>query len=146
VLGREYERAQRFGHELGLILMDIDDFKHINDTLGHLAGDAVLHAVGQTVQGLIREIDVAARYGGEEFAVLLPQTGREGAAQLAQRLRSAIAEREVQFAGATVDGVTASFGVAAGPEDGASQLDLIASADAALYQAKRGGKNDVVVG
>ena len=118
VLGREYERAQRFGQELGLILLDIDDFKHINDTLGHLAGDAVLHAVGQTVLGLIREIDVAARYGGEEFAILLPQTGREGAAQLAQRLRSAIAERDIQFAGETVDGVTASFGVAAGPEDG----------------------------
>ncbi|MGN6377796.1 MAG: GGDEF domain-containing protein [Gaiellales bacterium] len=146
VLGREYERAQRFGHELGLILLDIDDFKQINDTLGHLAGDAVLHAIGQTVLSMIREIDVAARYGGEEFAILLPQTGREGAAQLAQRLRGAIAERDIVFAGTPVEGVTASFGVAAGPEDGVTQLDLIASADAALYEAKRGGKNDVVVG
>jgi diguanylate cyclase (GGDEF)-like protein len=146
VLGREYERAQRFGHELGLILLDIDDFKLINDSLGHLAGDAVLHAIGQTVQRLIREIDIAARYGGEEFAILLPQTGRNGAAQLAQRLRVAIAEREIRFAGNEIEGVTASFGVAAGPEEGQTQLDLIASADAALYEAKRGGKNDVVVG
>ncbi len=103
----------------------------------------MLHAVGQTVLGLIREIDVAARYGGEEFAMLLPQTDREGAANLAERLRSAIAERDIQFAGETIDGVTASFGVAAGPDDGATQLDLIAIADAALYQAKQGGKNDV---
>jgi diguanylate cyclase (GGDEF)-like protein len=98
------------------------------------------------VQGLIREIDVAARYGGEEFAVLLPQTSREGAAHLAERLRIAIAEREIVFAGTPVDGITASFGVASGPEEGMTQIDLVASADAALYQAKRGGKNDVVVG
>ncbi len=146
VLGREFERAQRFRQQLALILLDIDDFKLINDSLGHLAGDAVLHAVAQTVQGLIREIDVAARYGGEEFAVLLPQTGREGAAHLAERLRIAIAEREIVFAGTPIDGVTASFGVAAGPDEGMTQIDLVASADAALYQAKRGGKNDVVVG
>jgi diguanylate cyclase (GGDEF)-like protein len=146
VLGREFERAQRFRQHLALILLDIDDFKLINDSLGHLAGDAVLHAVAQTVQGLIREIDVAARYGGEEFAVLLPQTGREGAAHLAERLRIAIAEREIVFAGTPIEGVTASFGVAAGPDEGMTQIDLVASADAALYQAKRGGKNDVVVG
>jgi diguanylate cyclase (GGDEF)-like protein len=145
VLGREFERAQRFGHELGLIMLDIDDFKQVNDTLGHLAGDVVLHEVAAALQEMIREIDVAARYGGEEFAVLLPQTGREGAASLAERLRIAIAERDIVFAGAPIDGITASFGVSAGPEDGMGQLDLVASADAALYRAKRQGKNDVVV-
>jgi len=145
VLGREFERAQRFGHELGLIMLDIDDFKQVNDTLGHLAGDVVLHEVAAALQDMIREIDVAARYGGEEFAVLLPQTGREGAASLAERLRIAIAERDIVFAGAPIEGITASFGVSAGPEDGMGQLDLVASADAALYRAKRQGKNDVVV-
>jgi diguanylate cyclase (GGDEF)-like protein len=145
VLGREFERAQRFGHELGLIMLDIDDFKQVNDTLGHLAGDVVLHEVAAALQEMIREIDVAARYGGEEFAVLLPQTGREGAASLAERLRIAISERDIVFAGAPIEGITASFGVSAGPEDGMGQLDLVASADAALYRAKRQGKNDVVV-
>jgi diguanylate cyclase (GGDEF)-like protein len=145
VLGREYERAQRFGTPLSLILLDIDDFKQINDTRGHLAGDAVLHGVATTLAELIREIDMAARYGGEEFAILLPQTGQEGAALLAERLRREIASRPIRFGPDEIEGITASFGVAAGPEDSMTQIDLIASADAALYQAKRDGKNHVTV-
>jgi diguanylate cyclase (GGDEF)-like protein len=145
VLGREYERAQRFGTPLSLILLDIDDFKQINDTRGHLAGDAVLHGVAATLAELIREIDMAARYGGEEFAILLPQTAQDGAAQLAERLRREIATRPIRFGPDEIEGITASFGVAAGPEDSMTQIDLIASADAALYQAKRDGKNHVTV-
>jgi diguanylate cyclase (GGDEF)-like protein len=145
VLGREYERAQRFGQPVSLILLDIDDFKQINDSRGHLAGDAVLHSVAATVAEVIREIDLASRYGGEEFAVLLPQTGPEGAAHLAERLRSEIAARSIRFGTEEISGVTASFGVAAGPDDQMTQIDLIASADAALYQAKREGKNHVTV-
>ncbi len=143
VLGRELERANRFEQETALILFDLDDFKRINDTLGHLAGDAVLRAVARTVQAVIREIDVAARYGGEEFIVLLPQTDREGAANLAERLRVAIAEIQIPYAGMTIGGVTASFGVASGPDAGTTQLDLVAIADAALYAAKHRGKNTV---
>jgi diguanylate cyclase (GGDEF)-like protein len=145
VLGREYERAQRFGQPVSLILLDIDDFKLINDSRGHLAGDAVLHSVAATLAEVIREIDLAARYGGEEFAVLLPQTGPEGAANLAERLRSEIAARSIRFGTEEITGVTASFGVAAGPVNDQTQIDLIASADAALYQAKREGKNHVTV-
>ncbi len=145
VLGREYERAQRFGQPVSLILLDIDDFKLINDSRGHLAGDAVLHSVAATLAEVIREIDLAARYGGEEFAVLLPQTGPEGAANLAERLRSEIAARSIRFGTEEIAGVTASFGVAAGPVNEQTQIDLIASADAALYQAKREGKNHVTV-
>ena len=145
VLGREYERSQRFGTPLSLILLDIDDFKQINDTRGHLAGDAVLHGVAATLAELIREIDMAARYGGEEFAILLPQTAQDGAALLAERLRREIASRPIRFGPDEIEGITASFGVAAGPEDSMTQIDLIASADAALYQAKRDGKNHVTV-
>jgi diguanylate cyclase (GGDEF)-like protein len=145
VLGREYERAQRFGQPVSLILLDIDDFKLINDSRGHLAGDAVLHSVAATLAEVIREIDLASRYGGEEFAVLLPQTGPEGAANLAERLRSEIAARSIRFGTEEITGVTASFGVAAGPVHDQTQIDLIASADAALYQAKREGKNHVTV-
>jgi two-component system cell cycle response regulator len=145
VLGREFERAQRFDQPLSLIMLDIDDFKRINDRpeLGHLAGDAVLRAVAATIQGMIREIDLAARYGGEEFAVLLPQTDLEGALNLAERLRMAVEERPIEFGGELIGEVTASFGVASGPSLDMAQLDLIAAADTALYQSKRGGKNQV---
>jgi diguanylate cyclase (GGDEF)-like protein len=144
-LGREFERAHRFGTPLSLILLDVDDFKRINDAhpMKHLAGDAVLRAVADAVAGHTRDIDLAARYGGEEFAVLLPQTDHEGAINLAERLRLAVAEREVEFAGAPTVSVTASFGVASGPIDDRTQLDLIAAADNALYQSKREGKNRV---
>jgi diguanylate cyclase (GGDEF)-like protein len=144
VLGREYERAQRFGQPLALILTDIDNFKSINDTRGHLTGDAVLRGVAATLAGLIREIDVAARYGGEEFAVLLPQTSRDGAMQLAERLRAAVEAAGIETPEGDALHVTASFGVASGPDPAMTQVDLIASADAALYEAKRAGKNVVV--
>jgi diguanylate cyclase (GGDEF)-like protein len=109
----------------------------------HLAGDAVLGAVAAAIASHTRDIDLAARYGGEEFAVLLPQTDREGAVNLAERLRIAIAEQEVSFGEGDGISVTASFGVASGPYEEQTQLDLIAAADNALYASKRAGKNRV---
>ncbi|MDX6591396.1 MAG: hypothetical protein QOJ13_592 [Gaiellales bacterium] len=144
-LEREFERAQRFGTPLSLIMLDIDNFKQMNDVRGHLAGDAVLHGTAGTIEGLIREIDLAARYGGEEFGVLLPQTNLEGAKNLAERLREAVSLRVVMFGEDQINGVTASFGVASGPRTNADHLDLVARADAALYRAKRAGKNRVEV-
>jgi diguanylate cyclase (GGDEF)-like protein len=145
VLGREFERAHRFGTPLSLVMLDIDDFKRVNDThpMKHLAGDAVLRSVAMAISGHIRDIDLAARYGGEEFAVLLPQTNHEGAVNLAERLRAAIAERLVSFGGEDEIAVTASFGVASGPNLDQTQLDLIAAADNALYASKREGKSRV---
>ena len=145
VLGREFERAHRFGTPLSLVMLDIDDFKRVNDThpMKHLAGDAVLRSVAMAISGHIRDIDLAARYGGEEFAVLLPQTDHEGAVNLAERLRTAIAERLVSFGGEDEIAVTASFGVSSGPDLDQTQLDLIAAADNALYASKREGKNRV---
>lgn len=145
VMDLEVERARRFDQELGLVLLDIDNFKMVNDTYGHQQGDAVLREVSRVLRDSAREIDEPARYGGEELAVALPQTDLEGAGRVAERVREAIEALEIP----RVDThgfikVTASLGVAAAPACAQSKEDLIAAADAALYEAKRSGKNRVV--
>ncbi|HEX2232421.1 MAG TPA: diguanylate cyclase [Thermoleophilaceae bacterium] len=144
VLDHEVERARRFEGSLGLAMLDIDDFKAVNDTYGHQQGDQMLAAVARVLRELSRDIDTPARYGGEEMAVVLPGTDAEGAAQLAERMREAVEELRV----ARVDGagqlkITASFGVASIPVSAVDKDSLIAAADAALYRAKRAGKNRV---
>jgi diguanylate cyclase (GGDEF)-like protein len=144
VMTAEVERARRYGHELGLIMLDIDNFKQINDTYGHLQGDEVLREVARVLRQSSREIDEPARYGGEEMAVALPQTDLEGAYQFAERVRRRIEALALPLPDGD-DGVlrvTASFGAASLASAGGVDKDaLVASADAALYQAKRGGKN-----
>jgi diguanylate cyclase (GGDEF)-like protein len=146
VMTAEVERARRYGHELGLIMLDIDNFKQVNDTHGHLQGDMVLGEVARVLRQSSREIDEPARYGGEEMAVALPQTDLEGAYQFAERVRGRIEALELPLLGGegTLK-VTASFGVASlasvgTPDKGA----LVAAADGALYDAKRAGKNRTV--
>ena len=95
LIAKEAARAERFGHELSLIMLDIDDFKQINDTYGHLQGDKVLRMVGRVLQLESRGVDEPARYGGEEFAVALPETGLEGALDLAERVRARIESEQV---------------------------------------------------
>jgi len=142
-LERELERGRRFDTAVGFVLLDVDDFKRFNDTYGHQQGDEVLRQIAAVLRGLSREIDEPARYGGEELAVVLPQTPLDGAARLAERMRAGIEALRIP----RVDGegeirVTASFGVASA-SGGMEEEALIAAADAALYCAKRGGKNRV---
>jgi diguanylate cyclase (GGDEF)-like protein len=142
VVTAEVERAKRFEQPLGLFMLDIDDFKAVNDSHGHQQGDLVLQEVGRVLREGSREIDEPARYGGEELAVALPQTDLEGTYLLAERVRTAVEALEVpRVDGEGVLRVTASFGVASIPEAAAGKEDLIAAADAALYRAKRAGKN-----
>ncbi|HYH89752.1 MAG TPA: GGDEF domain-containing protein [Solirubrobacteraceae bacterium] len=148
VMFQEVERAKRFGNEMGLIMLDIDNFKRVNDTYGHMQGDLVLREVARVLRESSREIDEPARYGGEEMAVALPGTDLDGAFNFAERVRHSIESLELPLieGGGTLR-VTASFGAAAfrGDDDGAADKDsLVAAADAALYRAKRSGKNRTV--
>ena len=144
LLDQEIERAQRFDNHIGLVMVDIDNFKSVNDTYGHPQGDLVLKEVARVLQEQSRDIDFPARYGGEEMSVILPQTDIGGAAMLAERMREAIEELEVRrLDGQGVLKMTASFGVAALPGSATDKRYLIAVADEALYRAKHAGKNRV---
>jgi len=144
-MAKEEERAHRFGHDLSLIMLDIDDFKQVNDEHGHLQGDEVLRTLGRILDEESRGIDEPARYGGEEFAVALPETGLAGAMELGERIRSRIEAQLVPGVnGAAPLRVTASVGAASMPESAENVQRLIGAADSALYQAKRTGKNRVV--
>jgi diguanylate cyclase (GGDEF)-like protein len=143
LLQQGLKRQDRQGGSFGLLLLDIDHFKKLNDSFGHPAGDAALRLVADTLQRVVREGDQVARYGGEEFAVILPGTDETGALQLAERLRHALQKAHVVFEGARLN-VTASLGLAVWPTDGREPEALVASADRALYAAKDGGRNRVV--
>ena len=141
---KEAARATRFGHELSLLIVDLDDFKRVNDVYGHLQGDEVLRAAAAILRAESRGIDEPARYGGEEFVVALPETDHKGAVEVAERIRAQLAERVVPLLeGRGEVSVTASIGVATIPDDAGGVQELIAAADAALYEAKRAGKNRV---
>ena len=143
-LDKEMMRARRHERDMCLIMFDIDHFKKINDTHGHLAGDHVLKELARLVQARIRRDEVFARYGGEEFAVLLPETTLEGATQLAHDVRQRVEAARFVFQNETIP-VTVSIGLARLRESHKTGLDLIKEADERLYDAKRGGRNRVVV-
>jgi diguanylate cyclase (GGDEF)-like protein len=141
-LAAELSRVQRFGGPLAVVIADLDDFKEVNDRLGHPAGDVVLREFARTLEEGIRDIDLASRWGGEEFVLLLPGTDIAGAFSVADRIRGALENRLVFTPEGEPIPVTASFGVAGFPEATSAQA-LLAAADAALYEAKRAGKNGV---
>jgi diguanylate cyclase (GGDEF)-like protein len=143
-IDREFDRRRRFGTPIGLVLLDIDDFKTVNDTYGHPQGDEVLIAVAGVLREHTRDIDEPARWGGEEFAVVLPQTDAAGAEELAERMRNAIEElRVARLDAGEALRVTASFGVASVPESAGDSEKLFERAFKALSHAKRAGKNRV---
>jgi diguanylate cyclase (GGDEF)-like protein len=140
-LRQEVLRSKRHGLTVALLLLDLDDFKRINDQRGHVEGDRVLMKAAAVVREGVREIDVAARYGGEEFAVVLPDTARLGALVVAERIRRRIEERFARSRSA----VTLSGGIAVYPDDAGTPADLIVQADAGLYAAKAAGKNRILL-
>jgi diguanylate cyclase (GGDEF)-like protein len=141
-LEAEVSRARRERRPLGVLMLDLDQFKSFNDRFGHPAGDALLRAVAELLTAQLRPTDTVARYGGEEFTVLLPGSPREECVRIAERLRRRL--RELR-SGSGQAATTASIGVATSPEDGETATELIAAADAALYQAKREGRDRVVL-
>ncbi|MEO8194544.1 MAG: sensor domain-containing diguanylate cyclase [Gemmatimonadales bacterium] len=139
----EMERVRRYNAPLTILLLDLDHFKLVNDTYGHLAGDDVLVSVATLLRRAVRNVDTVARYGGEEFVIVLPETGKQGATALAERIRDRLSLQGVMVAGQEIR-VTASIGVATFPSPGLVAVeDLFRAADAALYRAKGSGRNVV---
>jgi diguanylate cyclase (GGDEF)-like protein len=136
-------RARRYGEELSLLILDIDHFKRVNDTYGHLAGDAVLRGVGEQCRQVIRASDLIGRMGGEEFAILLPSTRLASAIQLAERLRLRLRAQRWTTPQAKDLAITVSIGAASLTPVIATLDDLYARADQALYAAKTGGRDRV---
>ena len=141
-LATELARVERFGGPLAVVVADLDWFKDVNDRYGHPAGDVVLREFAILLQETVRDIDLAGRWGGEEFLLILPGTDLAGGAQVAERIRVALAGRIVLSVDGTPIPVTASFGVAATPP-ATTASELFAAADAAMYEAKKAGRNQV---
>ena len=139
-LNEEHRRSERYSKTFSVVMIDIDKFKNINDTYGHGEGDVVIRSLGHLLAQKIRTVDLAARYGGEEFVVLLPETDKESALIMAERFRESVELLTFE----NVPGITASMGIANFPEDSTDMNEVIKMADAAMYHAKRTGRNRVV--
>jgi diguanylate cyclase (GGDEF)-like protein len=140
---KEFLRAVRYNDQVAYMMSDIDHFKIFNDTYGHQMGDRVLRMVSDEIKRSIRNVDIAARYGGEELCVILPNTGRDGAMLIAERVRSNIEALSIPYEGKEIK-ITVSIGVSSIPENQPPDVDsFIKEADHALYMAKEGGRNQV---
>jgi diguanylate cyclase (GGDEF)-like protein len=143
IIAKEFERAKRYERELSLLIIDIDHFKLVNDTFGHVAGDNVLKELAGRLSSRLRSNDHLARYGGEEFVIILPEAPIEMAYLFADRIRKSVGERQYQVGGDLTTEVTISIGVSSFPAQSAKLEDLIHHADSALYEAKETGRNRV---
>lgn len=144
-LAREEARARRSGTPLGVVMIDIDHFKRFNDTYGHAAGDAVLRTVGQYVMSLTRGEDIFCRYGGEEFVLIMIDTTARAAWERAESLRAGVQALAIEHDGQAIGPITLSIGVAMIPDNARDGQSALKAADEALYRAKQGGRNRVVV-
>lgn len=144
LIDEEIERVRRFGGKLSLIFIDLDFFKKINDSRGHLVGSRTLAEIGQLIRGNIRKICKAARYGGDEFVIVLPNTGKSGAMTLATKLRELFREHEFRDEDGSPFNLTASFGLATYPDDARSKEELIRLADQAMYRVKESTRDAVL--
>jgi len=144
-LERELFRASRKGLSLGIIMLDVDDFKRFNDTYGHTAGDAILRELGSLLLKHVRGEDITTRYGGDEFIIVLPDASPEVTCQRAKLICEDVKQIRLQFDGQTLEAVTLSLGIAVFPEHGSTSTVLLKAADDALYRAKREGRGRVVV-
>ncbi|MEW6542641.1 MAG: diguanylate cyclase [Nitrospirota bacterium] len=146
-LGQEFARAKREQAAIGVVLADLDSFKQVNDTYGHLAGDRVLCEAARRMSAAVRPYDAIGRYGGEEFLAVLPGCNGPDAVAVAERVREALERASVEVAEGQIVPITASLGVAAGRGDDAGEPDaLVKAADAALYRAKESGGNRTELG
>lgn len=145
LLGEELARSLRYGHQVSLLMLDIDYFKRVNDTYGHLAGDQVLRRLPELIRGQLRASDIPCRYGGEEFGVILPETAGAQALEVAERIRSVVAGEPIALPDGGSLRLTVSLGIATFPGGRANEERLVSAADLALYQAKRTGRNRICV-
>ena len=141
----EIRRAERTEHPIGVIMLDIDHFKTFNDRFGHAAGDEVLRALGTLMRNHLRAGDIACRFGGEEFVLILTEASKETAVQRAEDIRQRVMGLEVRYLDAALGPLTVSLGVAIHPVHGRTRVEILAAADAALYKAKEGGRNQAVI-
>jgi diguanylate cyclase (GGDEF)-like protein len=144
-LEREISRAIRNQSTVGIIMMDLDHFKDVNDTFGHDAGDFLLREVGQFLSTHVRKHDIVCRYGGEEFTLILPDASLEDTAQRAEQLRRRAREIDANYEGCDLGSVRFSLGVASFPKDGSSAAAVLKEADRSLYRAKAEGRDRVVI-
>jgi diguanylate cyclase (GGDEF)-like protein len=144
-LAQELHRSKRNNAQLAVIMVDIDHFKQFNDNFGHDGGDAVLRVLGEFFKKHVRGSDIACRYGGEEFILILSPSTAEGARQRAEKIREGVALLGVSHANQDLGAITLSLGVAIFPDHATNAPAAVKAADVALYQAKRGGRNRVVM-
>jgi len=140
----ELERASRYGTDLSMVFLDLDHFKRVNDTYGHLTGSRLLKEVGGLFRGIIRKVDYASRYGGDEFVFLLPLTSKEGAISMANKLLKTLQQTSFHSDCGQLIEVSASIGIATYPTNASSLKDLIRLADEAMYRVKRSSRNGVL--